>query len=181
MVADQAASVIQYAIIAGADGVDCDFALLGPCNGLLQGGAARVVLAVADDDQNSSNGLGFGTSGQLVCGEGDRIPQSSSTARCELVQGVRAEGLVGSEILNQKHGIADADDEVEIILLHNHILQKLCRRRLLKRETAIDGVAGIDDETETQGKLGFIAKSEDRAGRLTIVANFDVRGCQVSH
>ena len=120
-------------------------------------------------------------SGQLVCGEGDRVPQSGSTARCELVQGVRVQRSVRGEVLYEKHRVIHSDDEGEIVFVDDHFLQKLGCCRQFKRETVSDGVAGIDDETKSQRELGLTTESEDGARRLGIVANFDVWCGQVRH
>ena len=117
--------------------------------------------------------------GQLVGGEGDRIPQSGSATRRKLAQGVRAQRLVNSEILDETDRVVDANDEGQVVLIDDYVLKKLGGSREFKGETVSDGCAGVDDETETQGKLGFIAESENCVGRLTIVANLDVRGDQI--
>ena len=77
--------------IPAADGIDCDLPALSPRDRLLEGHAARVVLAIADHDYDPGDRLDFRTTGQLVGGEGHRVPKGGSTPGCEQVRSMRGQ------------------------------------------------------------------------------------------
>ncbi len=88
---------------ARADGVDGDLSALGAADGLLERVAAGVVLAIADDDEHSGYGLGFGAGGEFIGGEGDSIPKGGAAGGHELADGMGDEFLVAGEILHEKN------------------------------------------------------------------------------
>src|SRR5271165_3300725 len=110
MITDQCAGLFVGAI-PGANGVDGNLAALRSRDGLFESDTARVVFAIAYNDEYPGNRLDFGSACQLVGGEGNRVPQRRPTPGCELIDGASGARLVCGEILHKKHRAVDANDE----------------------------------------------------------------------
>src|ERR1700692_550852 len=144
--------------ITSADSVSRNFSMLCVVDRLFCRGAAGVIVSVADDDENSGDGLGFRAGREFVGGKGDSIPQGSASRRHELADSMRDQPLVVTEILDQKHGIGKSDHKGQIIWSSYHFLQKSRSTLLFKLEARGNGIAGIDDETEPKGQFGLVAE-----------------------
>ena len=79
------------------------------------------------------------------------------------------EFLVSREILDKKNRIGETDYEGEIVRTGDDLLEEAGGGLLLEAEAALNGGAGIDDETQAERQLGLIAQREHRRGRLMIV------------
>lgn len=156
------------------DGVDSNFAALGAIDCLFGGNAAGVVLSVADDDENSGDGLGFGAADQFVGGEGNGIPKGRASGGYELTDGVRNEFLVTRKILDKKNRVGEANHESEIIATGHDLVKKVGGGILFELEAAGNGIACVDDEPQPQRQLGLVAESGYGGGRSGIVTDSDV-------
>src|SRR5258708_3446892 len=101
--------------ISSADCVDNDFASLGAIDRLFCGCAAGIVIAIANDDQDSGDWLRFLAAGKLVGGKGNSIPECSTAGWGKFADRACNEILVPCEILNQENGIGKTDYEGEVI------------------------------------------------------------------
>ena len=89
--------------------------------------------------------------------------------------------MVWREVPHKEHRIIEANHKGKVALVRDHRFQKLAGSALFKRKSIDYGVAHIDDESDTQGKLSDIVESEDGLRRLVVVANFDVGKAEVGH
>src|SRR5258708_17954485 len=89
--------------ISSADCVDNDFASLGAIDRLFCGCAAGIVIAIANDDQDSGDWLRFLAAGKLVGGKGNGIPGGSTAGWGQLAHRACNETLVPGGILNQEN------------------------------------------------------------------------------
>ena len=75
--------------------------MLRPVDRLFKRSAAGVVLAIADDHQNSGYGLGFRPAGEFVGSEGNGVPKGGAAGGHELADGMGDEFLVSGGILDK--------------------------------------------------------------------------------
>ena len=63
---------------------------------------------------------------------------------------MRDECVVGGEILNEKNGVGETNDEGEVFGTGYDLLHEVGSCALLELEALGDGITGIDDEAEPQ-------------------------------
>lgn len=173
MVADQRI-VGAIAEIASAHGVDRDLSALGAMDGLFGGDGAGIVIAIANHNENARYRLGFRAAGEFFGRKRNGVPKCGATGGCELANGVGNQRLIAGEILDEKHGVGETDDEGEIVGAGDDGLHEMGGGLLFEFETGSDGVAGIDDEAEAEGEFGFVAKTCDGSGMFAVVEDSDI-------
>jgi hypothetical protein len=128
---------------------------------------ALVVVAVRDDHDGAPKLVPRLVLGKLVAaGEVDGVVERRAAARAQAADGrLQLLGIV-DEVRHQLGRSIEAHHHGFVVAEADHAVDERIGRFLLELETLPDAVAGIDQDAEAQGKVGFGRELRDGLGAL---------------
>ena len=142
---------------------------------------ALVVLAVADDDNGVAHGMVSPPLAQLVAaGAVDGVVERRASAILQALHSGFEQFDVVGEVLGDGAVAGESHDERPVEVKAQSLLEKTCRGRLLKVETAVHRAAGINQQAQFEGQVGFAPEIDDGLRRLVVVQDGKVRLVQVA-
>src|ERR1700722_12403796 len=161
----------------GADAIDDGFGANGGVDRFAQGVVAEVVVAVADDYQDATEfGIGaFGNRGVDHFGGGEKngVVEGGASAGALLADGVGQLRQVSGVILNHFRFVIEGHDEGLVLVTAQDVLEKVEGRIFFEIEAGADAVGGIEQDADTQRKVGFAAEIANLL-RIAVFEDFEI-------
>jgi hypothetical protein len=166
----------------GADGVDDGFGPLRHFDGFFAGNVTLVVVAIAQQNDGATNRQAFCAFEKLVAtGVVQGVVESSATARAEFVNAMGQSLRVVSEILGDFRSYIEANDECLIFLGVNGLIQEFDGGFLLELKAVAHGVAGVDEQADLEGKIGFGVEAANLLRRFVVVDDAEIGLLEISY
>ncbi len=158
----------------GADGVDDGLGALALLDGVAHAGAAVVVVAVGDEDEDAADGH-FVAEGEhlLVAGLVEGVEEGGAAAGTELADALVEEVDVVGEALGDVGLDVEAFDEGAVVEVQD-LEEELDGGVLLELEALADGAGGVEHDADAEGEIGLLLEVFDGDGWRAIVEETEV-------
>src|SRR6476620_2161914 len=154
----------------GADRVDDGLGALRHFNCLFAGDVALVIFAVAKKNDGAPDGRRFWSFHKFVAaGEVERVIEGGAASGTEFVDAVGQSFGTAGEILRHLRSNVEAYNEGDVLTWMDSLVQKFDRGFLFELESVAHRVAGIDQQTDLQGKICFSVEASNLLRRLVVV------------
>src|SRR5579872_1225497 len=158
-----------------ANGVDDGLGALRHLDRFFAGDMTLIVLAIAQQNNRAPYRCGLRGFHELVATcEIEGIVKRSAAARTQFVNPMREGFGVVGEILCHLRSDIESHYERGVLVEVDRLVQELDRGFLFKLKAVAHGVAGINQQSDLQRKVGFRVKAANLLWRLIVVEHLEI-------